>query len=69
MFIRPSRQLYTIFDLGSPVLNTENYKAKRFDFELKNSRNMTIKCSLYEPEPIGGDGGMESENGVFGGIA
>ncbi|EGR34508.1 hypothetical protein IMG5_009170 [Ichthyophthirius multifiliis] len=47
--VRPQRQQYNITDLGEPVflLKKSKQKIKRHDFDIKNKKNQTLKCSFY----------------------
>lgn len=48
LFLRPSRTLYSLADLGPAVQSFSSYTLKRTDFELKNKRNFVIKCSFFQ---------------------
>lgn len=45
VIIRPSRYLYKLTDLGSKSL--EDGTITRTDFEVKNSRQLKLKCSMF----------------------
>jgi hypothetical protein len=49
VFIRPARHIYKMSDLGPCSLTYEGHKVMRKDFDVKNNRNLTLKCSLYSP--------------------
>ena len=60
-FVRPPRQNYKDSDLGKLIIfylkgprdvYFTNYVSRRHDFQLKNKRNLNIKCTLYEPVKI-----------------
>ncbi|EGR29360.1 hypothetical protein IMG5_157330, partial [Ichthyophthirius multifiliis] len=48
-FIRPSRQEYTIFDLGPDQQIFGNQKTKRTDIQIINMKNQQLQCSLFQP--------------------
>lgn len=48
MFIRPYRQVYSSYDLGPQTRVISNKIVMRHDFELKNSRNLILKCSFFQ---------------------
>lgn len=48
MFIRPYRQKYYIYDLGHKIRTYNQKIIKRHDIDLKNDRNLTLKCSYFE---------------------
>lgn len=50
VIIRPSRHLYKSSDLGSKTFNLDGQTITRLDFEVKNSRNLTIKSSFFSKE-------------------
>ena len=50
IFIRPSRHLYKLSDLGPPSIVVEGHKVVRKDFEVNNRRNLALKCSYYSKE-------------------
>ena len=50
IFIRPSRHLYKNSDLGPNSAIIDGHKVFRKDFSVKNSRNLTLKCSCYSKE-------------------
>jgi pimeloyl-ACP methyl ester carboxylesterase len=47
--IRPPRDIYTIEDLGPAEFEIKHKIFKRTDFQLKNSRGLTLECSYFEP--------------------
>ena len=47
--IRPQRDEYEISELGPKEFTSEGRKYKRNDFQLKNKRNLTLQCSMWEP--------------------
>jgi len=47
--IRPPRCEYELSDLGPALFTLRGKRAKRTDFELVNSRGLTLQCSYYEP--------------------
>lgn len=49
--IRPPRSQYDVHQLGPVEFLFCGRKFHRIDMELVNSRNMVIKCSLWEPIP------------------
>ena len=51
MFIRPYRQIYYLFDLGPKSRLLHGKFIKRHDMDLKNDRNLTLKCSYFEYFP------------------
>ena len=50
IFIRPSRHLYKNTDLGPKNMMIEGFKVARHDFEVKNYRKLSLKCSYYYRE-------------------
>jgi cephalosporin-C deacetylase-like acetyl esterase len=48
--IRPPRDDYKIEDLGPEKFTISGKNYMRTDFDLKNPRGFTIKCSMWEPE-------------------
>lgn len=50
IFIRPSRHLYKNTDLGPKNMVIKGSKVARKDFEIKNNRKLTLKCSYYYRE-------------------
>ena len=50
IFIRPSRHLYKNSDLGPHSSIIEGHKVLRKDFDVKNHRDLTLKCSYYSRE-------------------
>ena len=48
MFIRPYRQLYSHYDLGPKSRKINDKYVKRYDIDLKNDRNLILKCSYFE---------------------
>lgn len=53
VIIRPARYLYKASDLGAKSFLMEGVSYARRDFEVKNKRNLILKCSYYckEKEP------------------
>jgi cephalosporin-C deacetylase-like acetyl esterase len=49
--IRPPRDKYSDDELGPKFFSLGEKKFQRSDFDLKNERNLTLKCSLFEPIP------------------
>ncbi|KAL4491822.1 hypothetical protein ABPG72_006077 [Tetrahymena utriculariae] len=49
--IRPQRSTYQDKDLGDKEFTIGNSEFVRNDFNLKNERGLTIKCSIFEPVP------------------
>lgn len=47
IIIRPSRYLYKPVDLGPKIINTASKPIYHHDFEVKNSRGLILKASLY----------------------
>ena len=47
--IRPERDNYNFKDLGPSLFKIQNKSYKRTDFFLKNSRQLKIQCSFWEP--------------------
>lgn len=47
VIIRPARHLYKLSDLGSKCFTIDGLTITRTDFEVKNNRGMTLKCSYY----------------------
>jgi dienelactone hydrolase len=45
--IRPPRRTYQNWELGPNTFQAEGTVYKRIDFEVKNKRNQTLKCSQY----------------------
>ena len=50
IFIRPARHLYKNTDLGPKNMMVEGYKVTKHDFEVKNNRKLSLKCSYYYRE-------------------
>lgn len=50
VIIRPSRHVYRPSDLGAKSFAFEGSTVTRTDFEVKNSRGMTLKCSYYSKD-------------------
>lgn len=48
MFIRPYRQTYYIYELGPTTQILKGRYIKRHDLDIKNSRNLILKCSYFE---------------------
>ena len=47
VIIRPSRHTYKSTDLGAKSFVFEDSIVTRTDFEVKNGRKFTLKCSFY----------------------
>lgn len=47
IFIRPSRHLYKLIDMGPKNTIIEGQAISRIDFETKNKRGLTLKGSYY----------------------
>ncbi|CAD8066164.1 unnamed protein product [Paramecium primaurelia] len=47
--IRPQRYSYQLSGLGSESFMVQGIIVKRFDFTIKNNRNLILQCSLFEP--------------------
>jgi len=47
--IRPEKDKYTFLDLGPSLFKIQKKTYKRTDFFLKNSRQLKIQCSFWEP--------------------
>lgn len=47
VIIRPSRHIYKPTDLGAKSFAFEGSTVTRSDFEVKNTRGLTLKCSYY----------------------
>jgi hypothetical protein len=47
VIIRPSRHTYKPTDLGAKSFTFEDSIVTRTDFEVKNNRGLTLKCSFY----------------------
>lgn len=52
VIIRPSRHLYKPSDMGAKSFTIEGQPITRQDFDTKNLRNLTIKCSLYSKDKV-----------------
>lgn len=50
VIIRPSRHLYKLSDLGSKSFTMDGQVITRTDFEVKNKRGLTLKCSFYSKD-------------------
>lgn len=50
LIIRPPRAEYDVADLGPSQFEYNGRRFKRTDLDLENKRNMTLKCSHWEPE-------------------
>ena len=48
MFIRPTRQTYYNYDLGPIIRNLNGKYIKRHDLDIKNDRDLNLKCSYFE---------------------
>ena len=51
LVIRPTRYLYKPIDLGPKIINIDGHTVYHHDFDIKNSRNLTLKASLYTTSP------------------
>eukprot|EP00009_Paramoeba_aestuarina_P008916 CAMPEP_0201507776 /NCGR_PEP_ID=MMETSP0161_2-20130828/1344_1 /ASSEMBLY_ACC=CAM_ASM_000251 /TAXON_ID=180227 /ORGANISM="Neoparamoeba aestuarina, Strain SoJaBio B1-5/56/2" /LENGTH=506 /DNA_ID=CAMNT_0047902241 /DNA_START=47 /DNA_END=1564 /DNA_ORIENTATION=- len=49
--IRPPRAQYQIQHLGPTKFPVGNWMIERTDFTIKNKRDMTLQCSIFEPTP------------------
>ena len=50
MILRPTRDTYDpIYDLGPSLFFINGRVFKRTDCQIKNSRNLTLQCSFFEP--------------------
>ena len=54
MFIRPTRQMYSPYDLGNGTLDMLGCPligsvGRRKDFTITNTRRFKLQCSYYEP--------------------
>lgn len=47
LIIRPSRYTYKMTDLGNKTFKIDDKTVNRHDFDIKNPRDMIIKCSVY----------------------
>lgn len=52
LFIRPQRYIYRVTDLGSREFPIENIKVHRYDYKIKNKRNLTLECSLFSHQKL-----------------
>jgi len=48
--IRPPRSEYSPRELGPSAFTLKSHLVHRTDFEITNSRDLTLQCSLYEPQ-------------------
>lgn len=47
LIIRPSRYVYKPIDLGPKVITMDSKSIFHYDFEVRNTRSLILKASLY----------------------